>query len=225
MSARAQSLGAPALPQVNLLPPEVTAARGLARIKRWLLFVVLAAILAAVGIVALAMIAEQDAQAELDRAEERAAELMAEQEQYAEVPLVLSAVDLAEQARRNGMSTEVLWLPYLRAIAATLPDGVRLETFQMLGATPMVLPTEPQGALAAPSVATITFTAQSETVPDTEQWLIDLATVPGFADAWFTTKTITERDDVEFYDVVATVQVNEQAYALRFAETDEESEE
>lgn len=224
MSARAPSLGAPELPQVNLLPPEVTAARGLARIKRWLLFVVLAAILAAVGIVALAMMAEQDAQAELDRAEARTAELMAEQERYAEVPLVLSAVEQAEQARSNGMSTEVLWLPYLRAIAATLPDGVRLETFQMLGATPMVLPAEPQGALAAPSVATITFTAQSLTVPDTEQWLIELATIPGFADAWFTTKTAAERDGVEFYDVVATVQVNEQAYALRFAETDEEGE-
>ena len=51
MSARAQAGMAPLLPQVNLLPPEVKAARGLARIKRWLAVGVLVTLILATGLV------------------------------------------------------------------------------------------------------------------------------------------------------------------------------
>lgn len=224
MSARAQSLAAPALPQVNLLPPEITAARGLTRVKRWLVFLILVSMVGAVGLVALAMMTQAAAEAELAVHEQRTEELLSEQLKYAEVPVVLGALDQASAARRVGMSTEVLWRQYFAAIAATTPEGVRIETLQVAGGTPMQLPPDPADALSAPAVATVTFTAQSATLPDTEAWVVSLATIPGFADAWFTTHAIAERDGVVFYDVIATVQVNERAFALRFAD-DEEAEE
>ena len=44
------SMGAPALPQVNLLPPEVKAARTLVHVKQWLgLSLVMVVIIAALG--------------------------------------------------------------------------------------------------------------------------------------------------------------------------------
>lgn len=224
MSARAQDLGAPALPQVNLLPPEVTAARGLARIKRWLVLVVLVALLAAVGIVALAMMAEQDANTELDREEQRTLDLRAEQAQYAEVPLVLDALRQAETARRIAMSTEVYWRPYFEAIAATAPEGVSIENVQLDSATPMQLHPPSADVLAGPAIGTITFTAQSETMPDLEAWVIALQGIPGFADPWFSQALVGETDGVVAYTVHATVQVTELALAERFDAVAEEEE-
>lgn len=217
MSARAQEVMAPALPQVNLLPPEVKAARGLARLKKWLALVVLLALVVCAGIVLLAMLQQKDAEDDLGLQQAETERLMAEQARYAEVPAVLGALDRALAAREVGMSTEILWRPYLQAIAATTPEGVRIENLRVQGATPILLPSAPTDALSAWSVNTITFTAQSLVLPDTETWLRALATVPGFANPLFSQATLTETDGVVHYNVSATVQVNEQAYALRFS--------
>jgi hypothetical protein len=93
---------------------------------------------------------------------------------------------------------------------------VRIENLRYDGVTPMVLPAGPADALSAWSVGTISFTAQSATLFDTEAWLRALTTVPGFADPWFSAATLTETEGAIYYAVTATVQVNEQAYALRF---------
>lgn len=222
MSARGQRLGTPTLPQVNLLPPEIAAARGLAKIKRWLALVVVVAVLAAAGIVYLSMIAEQEANEELAREEQRTLDLQAEQERYAEVPRMLGALDQVDTARRIAMSTEVLWRPYLEAIAATAPEGVRVENIQYRGATPMQLSPASSDVLATPAIGSISFTAQSATVPDAEAWLIGLESVPAFTNPWFSQAVVGEEQGVVFYTVHATVQVTAQALALRFEQTEEE---
>ena len=143
MSTRSQAAMAPLLPQVNLLPPEIRAARGLTRVKRWLALVVLLALLVAAGLVLLAMMAQQSADAELAVQQQETERLMSEQARYTEVPVVLGALDRARTAREVGMSTEILWRPYLNAIAATAPEGVRIENLRYQGSTPMVLPAAP----------------------------------------------------------------------------------
>jgi len=222
MKARAQAMAAATLPQVNLLPPEVRAARGLKVVKRWLAVAVAFSLLLGAGLVGLAVLAQRAADGELRDAQADADRLMTEQEKYAEVPVVLRQLDSIKLAREVGMSTEVLWSGYLSAIAATAPAGVSIENFIVSSTTPMMLPTAPVNPLQALSAGTITFTADSLTNPDTEAWLDGLETIPGFADAWFSGSTITEADGTAFYTVSATVQFNEQAFAGRFAPTEEE---
>ena len=222
MRPRAQAMVAPSLPQVNLLPPEVRSARGLKVVKRWLASAVVLSLLLAAGLVGLAVLAQRDADAELAVAQAETDRLMAEQEKYAEVPIVLRRLDLIERAREVGMSTEVLWSPYLSAIAATAPEGVNIESVTVTSTTPMSLPTAPANPLQALSAGTITFTAGSLTVPDTAAWLDGLGTIPGFADAWFSSATIAEIDGTTYYSVSATVQFSDQAYARRFVATEEE---
>lgn len=217
MSARSSSAMGPSLPQVNLLPPEVEAARGLARTKRWLAFVLVAAIIGAGGLVWLAIQAEEVADAELADQQAETERLNDEVARYSEVPIVLAALSRARDAREVGMSTEILWKSYLQAIAATAPAGVRIDSLLVQGATPMLGASAPTDALAAWSVKTVTFNAESTTLFDTEAWLRQLVTVPGFADPWFSQATLDEKDGVIYYTVSATVQVNEDAYSQRFA--------
>lgn len=216
MSARPPAVQAPLLPQVNLLPPEVKAARGLARTKRWLALGVVVALLVGVGLVFKATLDQQSADEQLAAAEEETQRLLALQEEYADVPLVESALERALLARAIAMSTDILWKPYFDAITATAPDGVRIENLKIVSATPMVLAPMPSDALSVPGASIITFTAQSATIPDIEAWIRQLWGVPNFSDPWFSQAVIKGSDTVRMYEVSASVVVTPTAYSGRF---------
>ncbi|WP_250442755.1 PilN domain-containing protein [Actinotalea sp. C106] len=212
---RAAVPGAPGLPQVNLLPPEVRAGRQLGRVKTWLGISVLIVILVAGMLFVWASFSATQAQNELTELQDTNQALLAEQAQYAEVPRVLGQLSETTEARELGMSTEVLWRPYLAAVAATAPAGVSFDTFGVNAATPTTPPTAPTDPLHAPNVGTLTFTARSLTLPDTADWIEQLAEVPGFTDPWLSSAQITDESGV-YYQLSGTVQITEDAYAQRF---------
>ena len=214
---RTRSTVGPFLPQVNLLPPEVRAARGLRKIKRWLAVGLVVTLLACAGVYALGLLAASQAADELVTAQDETARLQTEAAKYAEVPQVLSALDGATAVRTLGMATEVEWKGYLDAIAAVLPADVTIETLAITGATPMTPAALPADPLQGPSVGLITFTGQTTTLPDTAAWVDALNSVPGFADAWVSTATVGELEAAISYTVASTVQFTDAAYAGRFA--------
>jgi Tfp pilus assembly protein PilN len=212
-------LGAPSLPQVNLLPPEIAAARNLTRIKVWLgVALLMTVVLAAAGFGA-ALLNGNAATAELETAQSDGARLQGDQAKFAEVPKVLGALADAKAARLVGMSTEVAWTAYLNAISATLPPNVSIDNLSVHGGTPMVPALAPATALQAPSLCTITFAARSMTIPDSAAWADALNSVPGFADAWVSSASVTAQGTTTYYQVVGSVQVNNVALANRFEPT------
>lgn len=210
------------LPQVNLLPPEVRAARGLQSIKRWLVI----ALLLVVVLCALAWMYAQSvassAESDLQAAQQETARLTVEQTKYAEVPLVQRQLAESERAVQIGMSTEVLWTDYLNAIAAVLPEDVSIDTIGVSGATPMTAPVAPADPLQAPSLGQVAFGARSVAVPDTAELIDALNSIPGFSDA-FVTSVRTESDEVSgvFYAIQATVQYDTTALSERFEPKDD----
>jgi hypothetical protein len=210
------------LPQVNLLPPEVRAARGLKVVRRWLLVgLVLVAITLAGGYF-LSVLERTAAEVERDEARAETVQLQAEQERYSEVPVVLNALSDVQLARQVGMLTEISWKPYIDAITSVLPAGVSLDTINMNGATPVLLASAPESPLFGPSVAQINFTGRSLTIPDTAALIDALNSVPGFVDAWATSSVRADEEGTMYYAVSASVRVEASAYALRFFETEEE---
>lgn len=212
----------PPRPQVNLLPPEVRAARALSRVKRWLAAAVVLAVLVSAGVVVLGMLTQQGAQQELDAEATRTDALQAEKQKYAEVPLVLGELDRVRTARELSMATDILWQDYIAAIAATAPEGVSVESMTVLVPGPNALPPMAVSPLDGAAVGTITFTANSSSVPDTAAWVDGLTTVPGLTDAWFSAATLTESEDLAYYAVTGTVNVNADALSERFVITEEE---
>ena len=206
-------------PQVDLLPPEVRARRKLKRTKELLALVVVCVLLASVGIFGATMFAAAAAQSELDGVKQQTSLLMAKQVKFAEVPLVLGSITSIEQTRKLGMSTEVLWKPYLDALRAVTPAGVSLTDVTVTAATPMQAAAAAVDPLSPVSVGQVAFTAKSLTLPDTSAWLTALASVPGFVHPLFSTQTLTSGDGGNFYQVTATVQLTNQAFANRFVST------
>ncbi|SFJ96869.1 fimbrial assembly protein [Cellulomonas sp. KH9] len=214
---RVPATGVPALPQVNLLPPEIVGKHRLRRLKRRLVFVVAAVVaFAAVGY-GTSIVSLTEARAEQSRAEAETTRLLQQQAKYSEVPQVLGALERATSARLLGMSTEALWAPYLRAIGAVMPEGVGLTGFAMDGATPMLAPAPPVSPLDEPAVATITFEAKAPTLVDTAAWIDALNAIPGFHGAWVSSASLEEFDGQPVYGYTSRVLVSDQAYANRFA--------
>lgn len=221
MSARSKGQKLPTLPQVNLLPPEIRAARGLRVVKRWLGLSLVLVVLLLGGAFGFSVLELGLAQSSLTEAQAETARLQVEEAKYAEVPAVLTAVETIKAARELGMSTEIDWRPYLDAITAVLPPGVSIESFNFSGATPMQVAPVPASPLDAPAVGSIQFSGRSVTLPDTAAWIVALNSVPGFSDAWVTAAAITGEDGEAYYQIESSVQVLESAYAERFIQQQE----
>ena len=208
--------GFPRVPQVNLLPPEYGERRALAALKRRLLFalVVVVAVGAVAQVVAFSSLTvARSAQA---KAEDETTRLLQAQQQYAEVPLVLGQLTRAQDARTLGMSTEIMWAPYMRAIGAVMPEGVMLSQFVMTGATPMLAPAPPSNLLQEPTVAGLAFEAISDELVDTAAWVDALNAMPGFSSAWVSNAKADEYNGQPVYRYTSTVRITQDAYADRF---------
>lgn len=222
MSARATS-PTTGLPQVNLLPPEIRAARSLKVVKRWLALALGVVVLLIGGVFAFSLMSAGLAEQELADAQADTQRLKLEEAQYAEVPLVLTALEDTERAREIGMSTEVNWKSYLDAITAVLPQNVSVDSISFSGATPVAAPPLPASPLHDPSVGSLQFSGRTATIPDISAWVDALNSVPGFSDAWVNSSAVAGEEGTVYYEVESVVQVTDAAYTHRFDATEEES--
>ena len=216
--------GRPTLPQVNLLPPEIRAGRALTNVKAWLGIGILATVLVAAGLVVMSELGLRSAENELAETQDAHAALVAQQAQYSEVPAILGRLDNLTQARLMGMSSEVLWRPYIVALAATAPAGVSITDLNVVPPVASQLVTT--GDLSDVVIATVSFEAESLTLPDTAAWLDALATVVGFTNPEFSSATIKAAESgTVYYSVTGSVGVTFDGLSLRFVPTDESTEE
>lgn len=211
-------LGAAVRAQVNLLPPEVRSRRALGKVKVQLgLALLLVVLLCGLGFV-WASFQERGAASDLDAAKDDVQSLMDQQAKYADVPLVKGQVAAAEAARTFGMSTEVLWSDYIAKILAILPPNAKIESISSMMPSPMEAGMVEVNPLADPGVGSLTFTTRSPTIPDAATWIEGLDSIPGFSDAVYSVAEIQDKDGTSYYETTSVVQVNETAFAGRFAE-------
>ncbi|MCU1431894.1 MAG: Fimbrial assembly family protein [Actinotalea sp.] len=214
------ALGAFALPQVNLLPPEIRSRRTLGRVKLRLALMLLGVMLLAVVLFVAAVLDEGAAARELALQQAEVQRLTGEQATYAEVPQVKGQIAQALAAREYAMSTEVMWVDFMRAIQAVVPSGVGIETLTITAPSPMLETVTSSDPLAEASVGSISFTGNSGTLPDVAAWLDGLDSIPGFSDATFSSAEIVDEDGLITYALTSTVQVDESIFANRFAQTE-----
>jgi hypothetical protein len=213
-------VGFAGLPQVNLLPPEVRAARGLVHVKRWLAVSVLVVVILTAFAYGFALLEGKSADNDLAEAQTETARLATEAAKYAEVPSVLSDLKRADDARVQGMSTEVLWKPYADAVTAVLPPAVSIDTFVVTQATPWLDAQPSLEPLLDPGVGTIVFSVRASTLPDSAAWLDALNSIPGFSGATFSAAAIAQDTGAPYYEVSSSVQVLDTAFSNRFAITE-----
>jgi hypothetical protein len=203
-------LGAP--PRVDLLPPEVKAARRGQSIRRGLVIGIVGVV--AIGIAAYAASAIQltAAEATLASAQKTTADLRAQQLEFLPARGVKLKIITVEHGEQVGVSTEIKWKTYLNLVEKSLPNNAKITTFAADATTPVEEPSLPTNPLQGARIATIVFTAESDTLPDIEKWLQGLATLPGFADA--NPDSVTRTDGEPFVATI-TMHITPEAYSGR----------
>jgi Tfp pilus assembly protein PilN len=204
------------VPRVNLLPPEITAARALRRTQGLLGGCVLLVVGAITGVFVLSVLKADTAAENLAAEQAVTTVLTAEQAEYARVPLVLAQLEGAETARATAMGSEVLWHSYLEQLALSYPPNVWLGDITATVALPGAGAAASADPLATPGIGTVAFTGTALSSPDVAAWLDVLEATPGFADASLTSATRTEREGQVVVDFTTGVAVTDEALSHRF---------
>jgi len=199
-------------PRVDLMPPEIRIKRSQLRTRRSLR-------LALFGVFVLVVIAcggtwawNALAQTSLASAQAEQQNLIAQQAKYSKVTTVKNAITLIKAGQVVGDATEIDWQDYLTKLQATLPAGVSLVTVTIGTADPMTAYAQSTTPLEGDRIATLTFTASSQTLPSIPVWLDGLKTLPGFVDA--TPGSVSLENGLYTADV--TMHIGTDAFADRF---------
>ncbi|MFF1634500.1 hypothetical protein [Leifsonia sp. NPDC058248] len=201
-------------PRVDLLPPEVRAARKAKRTRRALGYGVLSTVIVMVLAAGAAFAFNVAAQARMLIAQSETASILAQQQEFVVVRAVQSQLGIAQAAQQVGASTEIDWKSYLSRVQATLPGDVSMQKVTVDSSTPLAIYTQATAPLQPSRVATLTFSASSPNLPQVPTWLRSLAKLPGYADA--TPGTITLDKTTNQYTVNITMHINDAAFDKRF---------
>ncbi|GAB2979863.1 hypothetical protein [Frigoribacterium salinisoli] len=214
--AKAVQVAVGGVPVVDLLPPEVRAERraGVAVRRTWM-GVAAAAAVVAIGVGA-ATASQITAQGDLEAAQAETQQLLVEQGRYTEVRDVQADIDRLTAAQVVGGSTEIVWRDFLTDLQGTLPAGVSVTTITLDQASPVEDYAQADSPLQGARVGTLTFTAESATLPSLPEWLDGLATLPGYTDA--TPGTVSLEEGV--YDATVTMHIDQRAFSGRYTKED-----
>lgn len=204
------------IPRVNLLPPEIIAARALARTQRWLGAALVLVVIAIAGAFVLFQQRADDAAQTLAAEQARTAVLQKEQAQYARVPVVLAQVEAATAARETAMATDVAWYDYLDRLALTYPAGIWFGDLTAAVAAPSLIATPSVDAIATPGIGSVTFTGSGVTPPDVANLMDVLDGTDGFADTALTSVTRTDSDGQVVVDYSVQAVLTDAALSHRF---------
>ena len=200
------------VPQVNLLPPEVGAARKADVAKRWAVAAVVVAVLLSAAGWGLVQMGQSAATDRLNDAEAETVRLRNEQQRYAEVPQVLAQQDLLRATRSAAFATDVSWATYIGGALGVLPAGTALERVEASVTTPMNGEVPPVDVLDQPGIGQMTITGRSTTVPDAGALVGAMNSIQGLTEARVVSVTLVSDPDAgTFYRVVMTAQVNQDA--------------
>ncbi len=213
---RASPLVIGGVPRADLLPLEVLdGRRQRAVIRRAWIGVFVAAVVVAAG-VGLATMDSMSAASSLRAAREEGTTLLQQQGQYSDVRKLEADIDTARAAQTVGGSTEIDWSAYLGNVQGSLPAGVSIVGVTIDSASPLEAYEQATTPLQGARVATLTFEADSPSLPSIPDWLDRLRSLPGFVDANANAVTLESSDG--HYTVDMTVHVSEKAFDGKYTE-------
>jgi hypothetical protein len=197
-------------PRADLLPTEVLVDRRERRVVRRLWAgVLVVAVVAAIGIGGASLLATESAN-DLANTQAQTLSLLRQQAQYKGVRETESSTKLLQAAEAVGGSTEVAWGSYLASVQGSLPAGVEITGVTVDSASPLEPYTQADAPLQGQRIATLTFDAESPTLPSVPVWLDSVKALTGFVDA--TANAVTLDETKGSYTVNMTIHISEKAF-------------
>ena len=201
--------------RADLLPPELRQQRNAVKTRHRLW--ASTAVLVVLMLLGTGIAAFQAFQGRMGLAveQQRTSVLLAQQTKYIKVRVVQDEIEFLQAARQVGTSTEIDWQGYLNKVQATLPANMALTSVTIEAGSPLVSFTQAAVPLQGSRIATLSFVATSQTLPEVPAWLDSLTTLPGYTDA--SPGTVARDVGTGAYTVNITMHISEAAFTNRFA--------
>jgi Tfp pilus assembly protein PilN len=209
--------GAPVMPRVNLMPPEIAEA---AKFRRFQLAMG-GAVVGAVGIVVALYLSAHagvaSAQNQVTEAQQQHTALQAQRAQLQSVEDVYSQVAAKQTMLSTAMSDEIRWSTYLNDLSLRIPDHVWLTNVVATENTAGTLPpTTTPSATASTAIGNVAFTGFAFSHDDVATWLEAVGKEKGYANPYFTNSTETTIGPRTFDNFTSSVDLSEAAKSGRY---------
>jgi Tfp pilus assembly protein PilN len=198
------------LPRVDLLPPEIHAARRLRKVQTGMVAGVAAAAVVVGGLWFVANAEVGREQTRLETAQAQQIKVNKQVQSLSDVDQQYRDVESRQELLSTAMGSEVQWSGYLNDLALQVPTGVWLTNMT-------VAPASASTASGTSNVATITFSGSARAHNDVAVWLESLARQRGYADPYFTTSAETD-DGARVVTFTSSVTVTTEALSNRYAQ-------
>jgi Tfp pilus assembly protein PilN len=210
-----------ALPQINLLPPEIAERQQFRKVQTRLGVGVGIVTVAVLGAYVLSGGQVSDAARGLEQARVEGATLQSSQAAYAEAPQVEAQLAQESALLAQALGQDVRWSQYLRDVAVLTPKDVWLTDVSVAQAEPLAADATGATTSVDSPIATITFTGKALSQNSVAGWLDALATEPGFTDATFTNSTLAQDAELgrPIVTFSSTVSVTSEALSHRYDST------
>jgi hypothetical protein len=215
MSARSKepNLVLGASPRANLLPAEVGDRKRGASIRRSVVLGVIGAVVISGAGYAYASWLSIESAMKLSAAQDETTNLLAQQNEFADVRNLAQLRAAIDDALIVGASTEIDWKSYYEQIVTTLPGDVALDSFVAEASSPigdLPIATAPT---QAPRNAMINFTVSTPQFGSIDAWLKAIKTLPGYLDA---TASGIALDSSGRYTASVLMNISRDAYSNRY---------
>ena len=209
--------GAPVMPSVNLMPPEIAEA---ARFRRFQLAMG-GAVVAAVAVVGLlytqAHHSASDAQAQLQQSQARHTALQGQLAGLQSVQDVYSRVAAKQATLARAMGDEIRWSTYLNDLSLRMPDHVWLTSVSATETTASAGAPAPTTSTTASGIGTVNFSGVAFTHDDVATWLEVLAKERGYTNAYFTNSSETKIGPRGVVNFTSSVSLDDKAKSGRYS--------
>lgn len=205
-------LGGPA--RVDLLPPEIKAAKGAAAVRRRLALGLVGVIVVCALGYSVVTIGAVTAAGQLESERSETTRLIAEQGQYSEASTLAGRVAGITAALMTASSTEIDWASYVEALVRIAPTGTRVAV-AVDSSSPVEAIAQPLLPLEKARTANVVITLESKSLSSSAEYLERLKALVGYEDA---TANSVSYDAEKGYVTVLTLHINKEALRNRFLE-------
>jgi hypothetical protein len=204
-------------PRVQLLPPSVRLQEKARETRRMLVLLVLLALSVVAAGLTLGFFRQAQTAADLASAQERTAQILADQQQYAEASQLSGLVTTTEAAQKLLTAGEVDWAAVVGALRAYLPEGAVFQGAELVAPAPWEPALVPEGPLRASRVATVMLTLRSDDYSQAAAFVAAVQKAESVADV----RIVSSAQDAGQYVTTVAITLNDSVLTTRFDDTDD----
>ena len=169
-------------PRAQFLPASVRQREKNRASRRLMVMLVVVSVVVAAAGVAWGYVRQVQAQLELEASQQRTAEILALQGQFAEAARKADLVAKSEEAQEVVTATEIQWAPLFVAIAGYVPSDTRFAGVGFQAPAPWETPFGPEGPLREPRVAVVTIELAGSSFEPASRFVAAITEIHGFSD-------------------------------------------